>query len=216
MDIISLAGWSIFGLILIAVWQRVAPSGWRLGGSAGGGVHKVSAFTVIFAVLLTLALVFLFNQIWGDIGNLVKSQPSPSYPGRYQYKSDLEFQDAWNAYNEAVQAAERERGNVELQRLFIHTAFVVPVIIIALIIFLTFYRRGTAYAAVTLPYFIAALTITIRLLFDAGSWVISEYQKLGIYIVLGTLIVVFSILTVLVQAWWQRKHKIPGSPSGSL
>lgn len=80
-------------------------------------------------------------------------------------------------------------------------------LIVALVIFMLLYRRGTAYAAVTLPYFIGAVIITIRLLFDAGSWMVREYQKLGIYIVLGTLLVIFSILTVVIQNWWQRRHE---------
>ena len=208
-NILGLAGWLIFGLIFLLIWQKAAPQNWRLGGAGGGvGKPKVSALTVIFAILLTITVIFLFTQIWDDLSNFVKpSVGSIQYPNRYQYKSDIEFQEAYGKYQEAQQQIQKERANLELQRLFTHTAFVIPVLIVALVIFMLLYRRGTAYAAVTLPYFIGAVIITIRLLFDAGSWMVREYQKLGIYIVLGTLLVIFSILTVVIQNWWQRRHE---------
>lgn len=173
MDYFVLTAWLFFGLLILAIWQKVGPAKWRIG--TGTGEH-ISPFAAIFAVLLTIAVIFLFTQIWNDLGSWVKDVIGKGQP----------------------------RNVIELQELFVHTAFVIPVLILALLFFFGLYKRGTTARTVILPYFIGALAITIRLLFDVGSFVIREYEKIGIYVVLGVLIVVFSILVIVVQSWWQR------------
>lgn len=186
MDFFNLIGlfwWTLAGIFIFAIWQKVAPQQYRVGGSASGA--RVSIFAGIFSVLLVLTVIFFFNQIWNDIGSFVSKSS--------------------------------DRASSELMLIFVHTAFVIPILIIALAVLLTFYRRGETYSVVTVPYFIGATMVTVRLLFDVGSWVIREYQKVGIYLILGVLLVIFSVLAALTQHWWQRtggQNQGGGFPSG--
>lgn len=191
----TILGWSFFGLIFLLIWQRVAPAAWRMGWKNGQDKESpYSVITVIFAILLTITVIFFLNQIWEDLNNLVGSGQSVNY--REMMNANYPPFPFYESTDNLEQS--------ELQRLFIHTGFTVPVLITALLAFLMLYRKGSAYAAVTLPYFVGAITLTLRLMYDAGYWGITYHHKFGIYIVLGTLLIVFSVLVFIVQQWWQR------------
>lgn len=203
---ITILWWSFFGLIFILIWQRVAPATWRMGWKNGQDKESpYSVITVIFAILLTITVIFFLNQIWEDLNNLVESGQSVQ-PMMRENVIWTPPQPFYKSVNNSEQS--------ELQRLFIHTGFTVPVLITALLAFLMLYRKGSAYAAVTLPYFVGAITLTLRLMYDAGYWGITYHHKFGIYIVLGTLLIVFSVLVFIVQQWWQRSSE--GVHSGGV
>lgn len=193
MELTTLLGWSLFGLIFVLIWQKVAPPKWRLGFGAQGDSHHISIFTALFAILLTITVIFFFNQIWNDLEKLVDPASSSRSSRNYYPPPSFLGLDM--------------QASLDLQKLFLHTAFVIPVLVTALLGFLFLYRRGTAYAAVTLPYFIGGIAITLRLLYDAGSWAIRYHQRFGIYIVLGLLLVVFTALIFFVQDWWQKQRR---------
>jgi len=142
----------------------------------------VSPVAVILSVFLTITVIFLFGRIWDDLALLVT--PSQETIGFGRYVS----------------------SQVALDRLFVHTLFVVPVVILAIVIYQAVKDKGSHYGALTLPYFIGALIYTLRLLWDIGDYVLREYHKWGIYAILIFLIVVFSSLIYYIQHKWEERQ----------
>ncbi len=88
--------------------------------------------------------------------------------------------------------------------IFIHGAYAIPLLIIASIVFNRFKQKGTLSFVLVLPYFIGSLIIMIRFLFEAGRYVISLYDRLGVYLVI--IIVIFSVSGLLwfFQREWEK------------
>lgn len=143
----------------------------------------ISPIAVVLSVFLTITIVVLFGRIWDDLSLLVT-------PGQ-----------------EVVGFGQELSVQVALDRLFVHTLFIVPVVTVAILVYLAVKDKGSRYGAVTLPYFIAAVLFTGRLIWDAGDYVIRQYQKWGIYIVLIFLVLVFSCLTYYIQHKWEERRQ---------
>lgn len=187
MFYLDVFGWLFLGLIIFFIWTQVSkrvPQVQALG-------PKVSPITVLLSIALTIAVFFLFNQIWNDLARLVlpTGRPYSGFDYSYRYL----------------------KGNPQqaLDLIFVHTLFVVPLVVVAVIVYLAVKDKGSKFGAVTLPYFIGALVMLLRLLFDIGSFVVSNYGRVGVYLVLAFIIVVFSILIFYVQKAWERRHEQP-------
>jgi branched-subunit amino acid transport protein AzlD len=142
----------------------------------------ISPIAVILSVFLTITIIFLFGRIWDDLSLLVTPAGESIRFGRYV------------------------SAQVALDRLFVHTLFVVPVVILAIVVYQAVKDKHSHYGALTLPYFIGALLFTARLLWDTGDYVLREYHKWGIYMVLIFLVVVFSGLIFYIQQKWEERQ----------
>ncbi len=160
-----------WGLIVYIIWVFVRNS---IPALKGIGPEDLSPLSLILTVFLVLAVLFLFEQAWNDLGNLAGGD-------KYVYDS-----------------------TVELSRLLIRTVFVGPATFIALLLYFSLKGKGTRYGVITLPYFITSLIFLIRLLFDAGRFVLSEYRVIGIYIVLIFIIIVISGLIFFIQKQYEE------------
>lgn len=172
--LIWLAFW---GLILYAVWVFIRNS---IPAFEGIGPDDLSPVSLILTIFLVLAVIFLFEQAWNDLGRLAGEQLG------YGYDSAVEF-----------------------SRLAVRLLFIGPATFIALFLYFSLRGKGTRYGVITLPYFITSLIFLIRLLFDVGRFVLSAYKVFGIYIVLIFLIVVISGLIFFIQKQYElyKKHE---------
>jgi hypothetical protein len=169
---------SFWALVLWGIWSFLKSRFEPL--SAIG--PTISPIAVLLSVFLTITIIFLFGRIWDDLSLLVTPAGETLRWGRYV------------------------SAQVALDRLFVHTLFVIPVVILALVVYQAVKDKGSRYGALTLPYFIGALLFTVRLLWDTGDFVIREYHKWGIYIVLIFLVVVFSGLIYYIQQKWEERQ----------
>ncbi|KKR51079.1 MAG: hypothetical protein UT84_C0003G0074 [Candidatus Curtissbacteria bacterium GW2011_GWA1_40_16] len=173
-SITTLLWLGFWGLVVYIVWVFVRNS---IPALKGIGPDDLSPLSLILTVFLVLAVLFLFEQAWNDLGNLA---------GGNKYVYD---------------------ATVELSRLLIRTVFVGPATFIALLLYFSLKGKGTRYGVITLPYFITSLIFLIRLLFDAGRFVLSEYRVIGIYIVLVFIIIVISGLIFFIQKQYEEYKK---------
>ncbi len=175
------------GLIIWGIWSFVSkkvPAFQAIG-------PKISPITILLSVFLTIVVIVLFNQIWSDLSRLVTSGLGADLP---RYSSGT------------------LSPTVELNMIFVHTLFVVPLVVVALMVYLSVKDKGSKYGAVTLPYFIGSLIMVLRLLWDIGDYVIDNLGRSGIYLVLIFLVVVFSALIFYVQHKWEEskaKAEVP-------
>lgn len=172
--ITSLIWLAFWGLIVYAVWVFVRNS---IPALKGIGPEDLSPLSLFLTVFLVLAVLFLFEQAWNDLGRLAVGD---------QYVSN---------------------SSMELSRLLVRTVFVGPATLIALFLYFSLKGRGTRYGVITLPYFITSLIFLIRLLFDAGRFVLFEYRVFGIYIVLVFIIIVISGLIFFIQKQYEEYKK---------
>ena len=156
-----------WGLVIYGIWVFIRNSVPAL---RDIGPKDLSPLSIVLTFFLVIAVIFLFQQAWNDLGRLAGEQV------RGRYSPDL-----------------------ELSRLLIRLLFVGPATFFALLLYFLLRGKGTKYGVLTLPYFITSLLFLIRLLFDAGRFVLNQYKVLGIYIVLIFIIVIISALIFFIQ-----------------
>lgn len=171
--LIQLAFW---GLILYCVWVLVRKS---IPAFEGIGPPDLSPLSLILTIFLVLAVIFLFEQAWNDLGSLAGES------ARYGYDSET-----------------------ELSKLLIRSIFIGPATFIALFLYFSLKGKGTRYGVITLPYFITSLIFLIRLLFNTGKFVLNEYKVFGIYIVLVFIIIVISGIIYFIQKQYEIHKKV--------
>ena len=171
-NLIWLAFW---GLILYGVWVFVRNS---IPAFKGIGPADLSPLSLVLTIFLVLAVIFLFEQAWNDLGRLAGEHTG------YGYNSEI-----------------------ELSKLIIRSLFVGPATFIALFLYFSLRGKGTRYGVITLPYFITSLIFLIRLLFNVGVFVLREYKSVGIYIVLIFIIIVISGLIFFIQKQYEAYKK---------
>lgn len=162
-----------WGLILYGIWVLVRNS---VPAFKGIGPEDLSPFSAVLTFFLMIAVIFLFQQAWSDLGRL-----------------------AGGGF---------DRATVDVNILMLRALFVGPATLIALTVYFLVRGKGTRYGVVTLPYFITSLIFLVRLLFDAGRFVLQEYRVWGIYIVLIFIIVTISAIIFFIQKQYEEyKHQ---------
>jgi hypothetical protein len=152
-------------------------------------IPGLSSLSLFLAILIFVAATILFNQIWADVTDLVRPEGTS-----YYYRSDREFL------------------SIKLNELLAHTLYVIPLLVLAIILYVTLEKKGVRYRVVTFPYFAAAGITMIRLLIDVGAFAIERYEKGGIYGVLIIVLVVLSALIFYIQKKWEERKKEDTTP----
>lgn len=142
-------------------------------------IPGLSSLSLFLAILIFIAATVLFNVLWDDIGELV-------LPEGRSYYSFLP-----------------QRFDV----LLAHTLYVLPLLAVAIILYLNLEKKGVKYRAVTFPYLGAAGIMVIRLLVEAGSLMVARFAKAGIYGILISALVVFTLLIFYVQRRREEQKK---------
>lgn len=131
-----------------------------------------SIIFLALGLLLLIAFWVLFNTIWSDISDWVNK-------GSHQL----------------IGLSQQTQAAMELRRLIVHFFFVAPLLILSLFSFFAFRKLAGHLKAITTPLLLASTGVFLRLFFDAGSYLIREYQKAGLYLVLiGTIIVLIAVI----------------------
>ncbi len=137
---------------------------------------KVSGISALLMFVLTIAITILFNGIYTDMIKVPRFYLS-----------------------------ENIRWIFAIKALTLHAIYVSILLIIFAIIYSTSKRKGERYASLCVPYFVASIVVTIRWLYDACVLIIEKYHKIGVYAVLGVIIVVISGIIFYLQ---ERKEKL--------
>lgn len=144
-------------------------------------MQGISGISIFLAILIFIAAAILFNVIWGDLSDLIKPEKST-----YSYSRSIEF---------------------KLNELLVHTLYVLPLLILAIILYVNTWKKNIKYRVVVFPYFAATTIMVIRLLIEAGSIAIQHFQKGGVYGVLIFVLATLSFLVFYVQRRMEEHKK---------
>lgn len=100
----------------------------------------------------------------------------------------------------------RDLGNAmtdQTSKMMMRTIFVLPVVVIAFILFFSLYRKNSKYGIVLIPYFITALWLLMWLLIEMGTFFYQRYQQLTVYV---SMILIMATLTGLIFYIQNREH----------
>lgn len=163
--------------------------------------HKVSWVAVLFLIFLTIALIILGEVFMKDLNNWF----NPAYP---QYSSDT-YRSSY-IYSETIASSSYDRADYEMYRLLIHTALVIPVLLAGfLLYFWLHFKKPESYKKIiSYPFFFFSIWMTLHLIFEAFYFLIKQYEKVGIYVVLVILVGLFTWLVLFVQKKWHQKHNL--------
>ncbi|MDP4001489.1 MAG: hypothetical protein Q8P69_00365 [bacterium] len=87
----------------------------------------------------------------------------------------------------------------DLATLIVHTLFVVPLIIIAVIASVTVTEKREKYAVVLIPYFVMAIALTLQVALEATFYFYGHHTMFQFYLVMSTLVVISSMLIYFIQ-----------------
>jgi len=162
---------------------------------------KVSWVAVIFVIILTVVLIILGESFMRDLNQWFNPAYS-QYGGGYSVTSiSYEYP--------AASIKSYDQGDYEMYRLLIHTAFVVPLLLAAFLLYFWLHYKKEKHPKriIAYPYFIFAIWMTLHLIFESFYFLIKQYDKLGLYIVLIVLVALLTWLVLFVQKKWHQKHQ---------
>ncbi len=162
----------------------------------------VSWMAVLFVVILTIVLVILGERFMADLNqwlNPAYDQYGGSSAGYWEDQSYLQGTPMPKSY---------DRADYEIYRLLIHTAFVIPVLLAAFLLYFWLYYKNPGHPKrlIAWPYFIFSVWMVLHLIIEAFVYLIKQYEKLGIYIVLLLLVGVLTWLVLFLQKKYHQKH----------
>lgn len=162
---------------------------------------KVSWLAVIFVIFLTIVLIILGERFMSDLNQWLN-------PAFDQY-GGTSVRTVSSYYEADVLTRSYNSADYNLYRLVIHTALAIPLLLAALLLFFWWHqkRRDHPNRIIIWPYFILSLWIMFHVIIEAMAYIIEQYEKLGIYIVLIVLIVLLTWLTLFIQKKWRQKHE---------
>jgi len=162
---------------------------------------SVSGLAIFLVALLTIVLVILGERFFLDLNTWFN--PAKDYKHQTIYYNDYYS-------NTSANATVYDKGDYEMYRLLVHTAFVVPVLLGGFLLYFWMYNRqkDDHKKIIAWPYFIFSLWMTVHLIGEALYFLINKYEKLGIYIVLIILATLLTFLAIFAQRKWQEKHSI--------
>lgn len=150
---------------------------------------KTSGMSIFLAIVLGAVLVSLGEYILFDLNRTVN--PAYEVCGRYSRPSYIE--------TKAAPSDQYNRDDCRNFALLIHAAFVIPVFLIAFLVYFFFYYRKpqSKYKVLAWPYFVFSCVMLAHLLIETGVRFIGN--KVGVYIILGLIAVILTGLVILLQ-----------------
>ncbi|MFA6098753.1 MAG: hypothetical protein WCV50_03185 [Patescibacteria group bacterium] len=163
---------------------------------------KVSWMAVLFVIILTIVLIILGERFIFDLNQWFNPAYS-QYSGGYPVYSD-------SYYPTTPSSANYDQGDYEMYRLLIHTAFAIPILLAGFLLYFWLYYRKieSPNKIIAWPYFIFSIWMTLHLVVEAFYFLIEQYEKLGIYIVLIVLVGLLTWLVLFIQKRWHQKHQL--------
>lgn len=99
----------------------------------------------------------------------------------------------------------------DLSTLFVHTLFVMLLIVVAVVINVLVAERKEKYAIVLIPYFVLAIALTIQVALEATVYFYFHHTQFQFYLIMSTLVIITSLLIYFVQ-----KRYVPVEMNGSV
>jgi len=162
---------------------------------------RVSGIAIFIVALLTIVLIILGERFFIDLNTWFNPANN--------YKHQTIYYDEYYP-NTSTHTTVYDKGDYEIYRLLVHTAFVIPLLLGGFLLYFWMYyhHKDDHKKIIAWPYFIFSLWMTIHLIGEALYFFIDKYEKLGIYIVLIILATVLTFLAIYAQRKWQEKHLI--------
>lgn len=142
--------------------------------------REISPISAAFSVFLAIAILILFNGLWGDM-----------VP-----KSDMRY------ISSVMQSA------AAFKSLAIHFVFVLIIVTGSLILYYGLYRRDEKYAVITFPYLLGSLIMVGRWLIEVGYFIVQEYKKMGVYAILIAMVAALTFFIFYIQQKKEVLEKI--------
>ncbi|XOU94544.1 MAG: hypothetical protein ACNFW9_00590 [Candidatus Kerfeldbacteria bacterium] len=178
-------------------------------------VHKKSKFSavaVIFVIILTVVLFIFGERLIADLNQWI----NPAYD-QYGSVRSYNYEPSYDYYGAAPEKT-YTRADYEIYKLLIHTAFAVPILLAGFLLYFWLYykKKKSANKVIAWPYFIFAIWMLIRVVYQAFYYLIKEYEKVGIYVVLIILVALLTWLAIFVQKKYHEKHNISIDDEGEM
>lgn len=157
-----------------------------------------TGMSIFLAIILTCVLVSLGEYILFDLNRTVN--PAYDVCGRYsrpRYISTKPIPEGLSQYT---------ADDCKNFALLIHAAFIIPMFLIAFLVYFFFYYRKpeSKYKVLAWPYFIMAVILIFHLLIETGVRFIGK--KIAVYLVLGLVAVILTGLVILLQKKFSEKQ----------
>lgn len=156
--------------------------------------EKLSAWSIFFSILLIAVFVIIGELAFRDLNRYF----NPLYDSCKELK-EVTFQ----VVNEC------DAMRYELNRLFLHADFVVPLLILGFIIYLLTRRKNLkSYLRVLkFSYYVFIAWISVHLIAEGEYFLMKHYKTIGIYAVLFTLAILLIVLIIYIQRKINKRLK---------
>ena len=158
--------------------------------------RQTQPLAIVLIIILTIILIFLGERIFADINKSVN--PEFGDCRNSNYSPSAMFESASRVYQSKVCDTESYR----LNELMLHSAFAVPMLLGAIILyFFTHLRRKalTYYQGLTWAYIIFAIWLLLRVVIELSAFIVITEKTWGIYIVFLLLIVILTGIILFLQ-----------------
>lgn len=157
-----------------------------------------AGMSIFLAIILTCVLVSLGEYILFDLNRTVN--PAYDVCGRYSRPSYISTKPIAGGLSQYT------ADDCKNFALLIHAAFIIPVFLIAFLVYFFFYYRkpDSKYKILAWPYFIMAVILMFHLLIETGVRFIGK--KIAVYIILILVAVILTSLVILLQKKFSEKQ----------
>ncbi|MDP2684134.1 MAG: hypothetical protein Q8P20_03685 [bacterium] len=168
---------------------------------------KISGIAILFVIILTIVLLIFGERLIIDLNQWL-NPAYDQYGSSYSYNRYMPDYDDYGS--EAVSGKVYTRSDYEIYKLVIHTAFAIPILLAAFLLYFWLYykKKESTKKIIAWPYFIFSIWILIRVVYEAFYYLIQQYEKLGIYVVLIILAVLLTWLVLFIQKKYHQKHNL--------
>lgn len=188
---------------------------------------RYSALSVFMAIILFGILVMLGERLIFDLNRFLnpvidddytKYMNEQRYSGRRSYDRDMPqmkmpvrsyemSQDMSNvAPKTQIYYNATQKGRYVMYKLIIHAAVIIPVFVLAFVLFYL-KRKNYQLRPLLISFLFAAFWLMFHLLGETISFVMNEYRNIAIYVILVILAAVFGILAYYTQVKQHRKEE---------
>ncbi len=158
--------------------------------------RNTQPLAVVLIIILTIILIFLGEKVFADLNKSFNPDYNLCRSG--SYSPAMMFESAARVY----ETSRCDTQNYRSFELMLHSAFAVPVLLGAMILYFfthlrrqsLFYYRGLAWA-----YVIFALWLLFRLVIELGAFIVIREKTWGVYVVFIILIVVLTGIILFMQ-----------------
>ncbi|MCX6796351.1 MAG: hypothetical protein NTW06_02530 [Candidatus Falkowbacteria bacterium] len=177
--------------------------------------HNTSVIGIILAFFLFIALVMLGERIIFDLNRVANpaiqkatNQSSYNYGSSNSYQSYI--QESSELSSVKIYYKNSDKSTYRAYKLLIHSAFIIPAFLLVFLFYYLFIikNKNLNLKVVIFAYFAFAFWMLFHLLGELGKYIIDEYENLAVYIILGILVIIFTILAFFIQKKFNHREEL--------